>query len=145
RASVGLALQASGTIVKTTKADAKGRFQLTFTAGFGMTPVRVSATAKGKKPASTTLTVNRPDRLPPSLVVQPFTPLTPTEETFTGSVSDVGTGVAALMAVVDASPAVSVSFNAAGNFSYTTTLPSNGSADGPHTVQFVATDRAGNQ
>ena len=70
-------------------------------------------------------------------------PVSRIEETITGQVSDVGTGVASLTAVLDGE-STPVSFDAAGNFSYTTGLPLNGSADGPHLVNFVAVDRAGN-
>jgi hypothetical protein len=45
---------------------------------------------------------------------------------------------------VDGRAVVPVPFGTAGNFSYTTTLPLDGSADGRHQVQFVAVDRAGN-
>jgi hypothetical protein len=57
-ANVSLDLQADGTIEQTVKADAKGRFQFTFTVAFGSTPVRLSATAHGHRPTSTTLTVD---------------------------------------------------------------------------------------
>jgi hypothetical protein len=59
RARVSLDLQADGTIEQTTRADAAGRYQFTFTVGFGGTPVRVSATAHGHRATSLTLTVNR--------------------------------------------------------------------------------------
>ena len=39
---------------------------------------------------------------------------------------------------------LAVSFDGGGNFSYTTALPLDGSADGGHDVVFVAADRAGN-
>ena len=130
----------------TAKANAKGVFQFKFSVGFGSTTVHLSATAKGHKPASTTLSVNRPDKAPPTIELAGLTPgpVSRTEVTITGSVADVGTGVASLQASVDGGTAVAVGFDAAGNFAYTTSLPLDGSVDGAHTVVFAVEDRAGN-
>jgi streptogramin lyase len=57
----------------------------------------------------------------------------------TGDISAVGS----LTAQVDGGASVNVAFDAAGHFSYTTTLPLNHSADGNHTVGLRATDKAG--
>ena len=62
----------------------------------------------------------------------------------TGSVSDIVSGVASLRAEVDGGLFASVSFDAAGDFSFPTSFALDGSADGTHTVQLQATDRAGN-
>src|SRR5207237_5476779 len=64
--------------------------------------------------------------------------------TTTGTVTDDSSGVAALQAAADGGTRASVAFDAAGNFSYTTTFALNGSSNGTHTVAFVATDHAGN-
>jgi membrane-associated phospholipid phosphatase/sugar lactone lactonase YvrE len=145
RAKVNLDIGANGSIDQTVKASSKGLYQVTFTIGFGSTPVLLSATASGHKATSTTLTVNRPDTVPPAIALGPLVPgpLSRTEVTITGNVSDVGTGVAALTAVVDGQSSP-VSFGPSGSFSYTTTLPLNGTADGVHTIQFRAADHAGN-
>ena len=45
---------------------------------------------------------------------------------------------------VDSGASVPVTFDPAGNFSFTTGLPLTGQADGNHTVHLQATDRAGN-
>jgi hypothetical protein len=59
KARVSLALQADGTIERTVKANALGKFHFTLAVGFGSTPMRLVATAPGHRAASTTLTVNR--------------------------------------------------------------------------------------
>ncbi len=146
RAKVKLDIGANGSIEQTVKANKHGQFQLTFTVGFGSIPVRLSAAAAGHKPTSTILKVNRLDLIPPMIVVQSVSPgsLVRSEVTFTGDVTDVGTGVASLVAVVDGGVSVAVPFGPAGNFTYTTDLPLDGSADGGHRVQFIAVDGAGN-
>jgi hypothetical protein len=60
--------------------------------------------------------------------------------TVTGQVLDAASGVAKLEAQVDNGPFQEVAFDAKGNFS----LPVTFSTDGPHVVQFQATDVAGN-
>src|SRR5581483_3134090 len=63
--------------------------------------------------------------------------------TITGQVTDDQT-VASLQAAVDGGAFVDLSFDAAGNFSFTTTFPLDQSADGGHAIHFRATDAAGN-
>jgi methionine-rich copper-binding protein CopC len=70
--------------------------------------------------------------------------ISPTNVTVMGQVVDATSGVDALQAQVDNGPMTPVSFNAAGQFQFVTALPLDGSADGLHTVQIVAVDRAGN-
>jgi RHS repeat-associated protein len=65
--------------------------------------------------------------------------------TVVGRVTDNLSGIASLQSQFDASPAQSVPFDASGNYSFDTTLPLDGSADGTHTVSLRATDQAGNQ
>jgi hypothetical protein len=62
----------------------------------------------------------------------------------TGQVEDNLAGVTALMAQLDDGPFAPAAVNAAGNFSVATNLPSDGSADGTHTVHLRAVDGAGN-
>jgi hypothetical protein len=64
--------------------------------------------------------------------------------TITGTVTDIGSGVQTLDASLDNGAAMPVTFDKNGNFSYTTTLAMDGTADGNHTVTFQATDYAGN-
>lgn len=64
--------------------------------------------------------------------------------TVAGQVADQLSGVDGLKAQVDAEPFSSVSFDASGSFTFTTNLPLDGSADGPHTIHLRATDSAGN-
>jgi RHS repeat-associated protein len=63
--------------------------------------------------------------------------------TFAGQVTDNSSGVASLQAKLDQGSFANVTFDASGNFSFTTGLALDGSADGLHTVQLVATDKAG--
>src|SRR5207253_50751 len=83
---------------------------------------------------------------PPAAVLSGPAPglLTNHNVSVTGQVTDNFSGVATLQEAVDAGPFTNVSFDATGKFSFTTTLAVDGSADGSHTVQFQATDKAGN-
>ncbi len=54
------------------------------------------------------------------------------------------TGVALLTASVDSGAPVPVKFDSSGNFTLTTALATDGSADGQHTVSFTAVDRVNN-
>ena len=64
--------------------------------------------------------------------------------TYAGDVTNTGTGVALLEAQVDSGPFQPVAFDSLGQFTFTTDLATDGTADGPHVVRFQATDRAGN-
>jgi hypothetical protein len=64
--------------------------------------------------------------------------------TFAGRVTDDATGVARLEAQVDSGPFQPVALDALGQFTFTTALATDGTADGVHVVQFRARDRAGN-
>ena len=61
-----------------------------------------------------------------------------------GQVTDLN-GVSDLQAQIDSGLFFNVTFDAAGNFSFSTTLLLDGSDDGIHTVGIVATDTAGNE
>jgi hypothetical protein len=63
--------------------------------------------------------------------------------TITGQVTDDRPG-SSLQAQVDSGASAAVSLDASGNFSFTTGLLLDGSADGSHAVHLRATDRAGN-
>ena len=72
-------------------------------------------------------------------------PLTNQNLTISGKVTDNLSGVQSLKGELDGGSSFDVMVDAAGNFSLPTTLPSlYGSADGSHTYQFQATDKAGN-
>jgi RHS repeat-associated protein len=146
RAKVRLDLGANGSVEQTVKTRANGRFQITFDVGFGTTPIRLSAAATGKKPAKAIVAVIRLDLIPPVIQLQTVPAAAPSqhEGTFAGIVSDVGEGVSSLQVHEDGGAAQPVVFGAKGNFSYTTTLPLDGSADGRNTVSFTAVDKAGN-
>jgi hypothetical protein len=146
KAKVKLDIGNTGAFEQTVKADKHGNFRFSFVVGFGTIPVRLAATAAGHKPTSTIVMVSRPDLVPPALLEHGPVPgpVIRTEATFAGKVSDIGAGVASLAAVVDGGSAVPIPLGPAGAFTYTTTLPLDGTADGSHQVQFVAVDRAGN-
>jgi hypothetical protein len=82
---------------------------------------------------------------PPTLsLLSPASGLTTANNiTIVGQVSGNGSNVELLQAQVDSGTPTLVSFDATGNFQFTTTLPLDGTADGNHTVVFRATDSAG--
>jgi RHS repeat-associated protein len=65
------------------------------------------------------------------------------ELALTGQASDSQSPVMSVQAQVDQGPAVSLVLDAKDRFRLTTGLPLDGSADGRHTVQFQASDKAG--
>jgi hypothetical protein len=146
KASVTLQVVSTGATQPVVKASTKGVYQISFTVGYGNTLVQLTAKAPGHKPTSTTLTVNRPDTVPPVINLGGLAPgsLSRTEATIMGTVTDVGSGVASLQAKVDGGGEIAVPFDSAGSFSFTTNLPADGTADGPHAIVFEAIDRAGN-
>ncbi|MFI5455338.1 MAG: Ig-like domain-containing protein [Isosphaerales bacterium] len=81
---------------------------------------------------------------PVATVHSPTTWVTNTNPTITGQVTDNLSGVASLSEQIDSGPVVPVAFDASGSFQLTTSLALDGSADGLHTVQFVAADQVGN-
>jgi hypothetical protein len=64
--------------------------------------------------------------------------------TVIGKVTDNLSGVASLTLQLGSELPVPVTFDSAGNYTYLTSLPADGSADGSHTVRLQATDAAGN-
>src|SRR5208337_2092518 len=71
-------------------------------------------------------------------------PLTNQNLTISGHVTDNLSGVQSLKAQLDGGAFFDVPVDRSGNFSLATTLPLNGTADGSHTYEFQATDKAGN-
>ncbi|HEV8604728.1 MAG TPA: Ig-like domain-containing protein [Tepidisphaeraceae bacterium] len=67
-----------------------------------------------------------------------------TNITISGRVGDALSTVTSLQARVDNGVAGNVSFDVGGNFTFNTNFALNGSADGVHTIHFVARDSAGN-
>ncbi|MDA1052075.1 MAG: Ig-like domain-containing protein [Planctomycetota bacterium] len=64
--------------------------------------------------------------------------------TITGQVTDEGAAPETLLAQVDLNDVSEVALDASGRFTFTTSLPSDGTADGRHVVRFRATDNVGN-
>ena len=67
-----------------------------------------------------------------------------TNPTITGTSSDATSGVALAHVSVDDAPAIDVPVDAQGNFTFTPSFATDGSADGDHTVSVTVTDKAGN-
>jgi hypothetical protein len=85
------------------------------------------------------------DTVPPKILMNQTTGLvTNTDPTITGDVTDNLSGVASLAVSLDGGTATNVSFDANGNFSVPVSLPTDGTADGQHTLTFTAVDAAGN-
>jgi hypothetical protein len=86
------------------------------------------------------------DTTPPVVTItSPAPGLTTSENiTITGQVTDALSGVASAESALDGGAYAPLSLDAGGHFSLTTSLPLDDTADGPHTVHFRATDRAGN-
>jgi Bacterial Ig domain/Bacterial Ig-like domain len=108
-----------------------GQHVVTFSAGSDFNPVQFTYTLDTAVP---TIQITSP------ATGQTFT----ANPQITGQATD-AQGVTALEATVDAGPAQAVTVDGQGGFTFTPTLPTDGSADGQHTVAFVAEDAAGNQ
>ena len=79
-----------------------------------------------------------------SLLTPPQNLLTNTNISITGTAIDALSGLAGLSVKVDNGSSLPVTVDPTGKFTFTTTLPLDGTKDGAHTAQFVATDQAGN-
>jgi hypothetical protein len=86
------------------------------------------------------------DTHPPTVTVSSPAPgiTSATNITIKGQATDALSGVASMQESVDGGAFAPLSFDASGNFSFTTTFDSRGLDDGTHTVSFQATDKAGN-
>jgi hypothetical protein len=85
------------------------------------------------------------DTVPPKIVINEISGLTTNQDpTITGTV-DTNFGVSSLLVSLDGGTLNSVTVNTDGTFSFTPTLPLDGSADGPHALTFEATDDDGLQ
>jgi cyclophilin family peptidyl-prolyl cis-trans isomerase len=114
-----------------TDGSADGTHTVTFAAAGDFNPVSRSVVLDTKAP---TASISSP--LENSILKAP--PLV------TGTVADVGTGIAAVHFVLDNGSLINVVTDAQGNFSFQAPLLTDGSADGAHTVTVTATDKAGN-
>ncbi|MEO8497921.1 MAG: hypothetical protein ABI614_22870, partial [Planctomycetota bacterium] len=72
-------------------------------------------------------------------------PISNTNVTITGQVTDNLSGVASLQARVDSGALVDVPFDSQGGFTFQTNFPLDGTTDGNHDIHFEATDAAGNR
>ena len=144
-----------GTTDELLSANLQGDYHFTLAASPGVNHLTVTASDRFGQAASVGLafigTLGQPipprhDITPPTIkILDPATGFTTTNPMIAGHVTDDASGVASLTASVDSGPVVAVPFDAAtGSFAYTTGFALDGSADGRHQVQLVATDGAGN-
>jgi hypothetical protein len=85
------------------------------------------------------------DTVAPKVVLDQASSLvTNTDPTISGEVTDNLSGVASLTASLDGGRAVAVALNSDSMFAVPISLATDGTADGAHTLNFVATDAAGN-
>jgi hypothetical protein len=146
KSTLTLDVGANGSIDGSTKSDKSGHFTFSFHVGFGTTTVEVLGRNKANKPANGTVSVQRIDNVAPALTLGAPSPaaISHTQITVTGRATDAQSGVAQVLVHVDTGADKTLTIDAAGNFSYTTSLPLDGSADGKHVLHFRAVDRAGN-
>jgi hypothetical protein len=146
RANVLVDVNADGSIDQSVKANNRGIFSFNVQVGYGSSPVQVTGKLRGKKPATTSIVLNRPDTVAPSIGIGSLTPggMGNSQALIRGAAGDIGTGVNDVMASVDGGPFQAIGFDGAGNFAFGTSFALNGSADGNHVIRFVAHDRAGN-
>jgi hypothetical protein len=118
----------------------------------GATPEDIIAAIAGS-PEGTAALANPNRSAPPNPTPNPTPPsitfltaagfTTNTNVSISGRVAAADAGVGALQAAVDGGGFAAVALDAAGNFSFATALPLDGTADGPHTITFRAADAAG--
>jgi choice-of-anchor C domain-containing protein len=127
------------------------RFSGTFLADSATTTLRFASTTPGAfgivlDAVAVTAVPGVADTTPPVIQLTTAAPAGPVSQnvTFVGRVTDDGTGVARLEAQVDSGPFQPVALDSLGQFTFTTALATDGTADGVHVVGFRAFDRAGN-
>ena len=147
-----LILKAAG-VTETTYADTAGDYRFSLSVARGMTLVQVDATGPGGRHTRAHVTLFRVDttnsggdKQPPVVVIQNLGSglLTNQNPTLTGQVTDNASGVASLQEQVDSGAFVTVPIDSSGHFNVTTALSLDGMADGSHSAQFRAVDKAGN-
>ncbi len=85
------------------------------------------------------------DTVPPKVILNQTSKLvTNTDPTITGDATDNLSGVASLTASLDGGTPINVTFSSEGTFSVPVNLPTDGTADGAHSLSLEATDAAGN-
>jgi len=85
------------------------------------------------------------DTQAPKVILDQASPLVTNHNvTLTGQVLDNLSGAETLQVRIDGADALPVAFDQNGQFSLATTFATDGTADGSHTLAFIATDHAGN-
>ena len=81
-------------MIGTTRSNAKGSYSVTVNVGFGTSLLQVVAKS-GKKSATATLSVSRPDTVPPVITTSVLKTLLNANPTITGTVTDAFSTVSA--------------------------------------------------
>jgi hypothetical protein len=146
--NVGVTLfQASvdGGAAQTVTTDSSGNFTFNpaVTAEGNHTVAFTAKDAAGNTSTATSLTFTL-DQTPPviNVAIQGAPPQT-INPTMVGQVTD-NVGVQQLVASVDGGTAQDVTLDSTGHFTFTPSVPTDGSANGQHMVTFIAKDTAGN-
>jgi hypothetical protein len=128
-----------------TTADTSGHFSLPVTLSPGANSISVRSTDSFGQQRIVSISVYLDTQAPGVSIHSPGAGLaTHTNVEISGQVIDDVSGVATLQAQVETGLAFPDSFDGSGNFSFSTALPLDGSADGVQTVQLVGADRVGN-
>ena len=131
----------------TTTANSQGAFRLAVPLSEGANTVGITVTDNfGQRSDLTFKVTRRLDDKPPTVTTHGLTSgqSVPANVTITGQAIDPGSGVATVQGRVDSGAWAGLTLDGSGRFQLTTDLAHDGSADGPHTIQFLATDNAGN-
>jgi cyclophilin family peptidyl-prolyl cis-trans isomerase len=126
-----------------------GLLSLAYTTGqTGSATITLTATDSAGATAETTFTVTVGGTNAPTVVLtgpaDGLVTSTNPHITGTATVTANGTTLAHVTAAVDGGAAQQLAFDAGGHFTFTPSVPTNGSGDGRHTVVFTATDGLGN-
>jgi hypothetical protein len=145
-----------GTFVRVERNDSKGviarawanlhgRFRVTFDVGYGTTSATLVGAGTRRRPLVSSLTIDRADTAPPTIaIVSPAPGTTFTGEvTIDGRVADDQSGLGTLSASVDGGPAVPLTVQPDGSFSFVPFRPPLQYSNGTHTALFTVTNRSG--
>jgi hypothetical protein len=130
--------------------DASGNFQFTTSLALdgsadGSHTLALRATDQAGNVSPVTSFVFTLSTQPPAVTITSAIPSQAinTNLTVTGQVTGASAVAATLQAAVDAGPPAGVAVDAKGNFTFSTSLPLDGSADGTHSLVFEARDKLG--
>lgn len=144
-ATVRLDEDDDGAFDQQTVADEDGRYEFQLTVPLGDTLLRVLAQDQFGQQETAEILVTFNGQAPEVLIVSPPPgQFTRTNPTIQGKATSSGPAVQSVQVQIDNEEFVEIPFDEAGNFSFTTALLLDGSADGTHVVRFRAIDEAAN-